>query len=258
MNVKKNSLYKLISILPKPFLLNEINIIKNKKLKNIYSKSKLKKSFPKKLFKSIEMQQPINHISFSPINNCFSICCDFLIRFLKIKASMKKSFEFGFNLDYTYINYIKNLCFSPCGEYFAFISDTTVRILRIIKYLNGLNELNGLNDNEIGAELAYLIESDHKKHITELAFSPSSLNKFFATSSRDKTVKLYELNLGLDEKSKSHKLLKTFTESQEKVLCIAFSPITGNFLASAGVDDTCLIYGVDPVKNDSFCKHYIK
>ncbi len=181
--IKKNSIFLLLVTIPKSFLLLELNQIMNKKLQRLNKKRK--KGFQNTLFHSIKFGSQINHISFSPANNCFAICSDYLIRMLKLSPVYKKSFDIAFNMDYNNISYIKSIYFRTCWNFFTFTSNkNTVRFFYLVKY----------NENKnIGIDLAYIIESDHLKLISDLAFSPK--NWYFASGSRKKTVKLYEIKL---------------------------------------------------------------
>src|SRR5437773_5729762 len=83
----------------------------------------------------------------------------------------------------------------------------------------------------LGAEAEPTKLVGHHGSVMAVTFSPDG--KLLASSSRDKTIKLWDVATGA--------LIRTLTEHTADVYDVAFSP-NGNLLASAGADKTIKLW----------------
>jgi WD40 repeat protein len=77
----------------------------------------------------------------------------------------------------------------------------------------------------------------HQEEVNSVSFSPDG--KIIASASKDKTIRLWNIESGES---------KTLKDHQERVWRVRYSPMSGNMIASSDIDKTAILYAADTGK----------
>jgi WD40 repeat protein len=122
-------------------------------------------------------------------------------------------------LDHHFITPTEQWLVSPDGQWSADRLLTRIRVYRLT--------------DPFGHRTA-TIESDTRKHLTDLAFHPSG--RYLAATSNDKTVKLYD--------TATWNVARSFTWNVGRVRSVCFSP-DGTLAAAGGENGQIVVWDVD-------------
>jgi WD40 repeat protein/energy-coupling factor transporter ATP-binding protein EcfA2 len=114
-----------------------------------------------------------------------------------------------------------------------------------IKALEALREIGAENHDAIDKLKTSVIDKvresnrfqGHQEEVNSVSFSPDG--KIIASASKDKTIRLWNIESGES---------KTLKDHQERVWRVRYSPMSGNMIASSDIDKTAILYAADTGK----------